>query len=141
MPPPKILARNAGVVVLGLVAGMIVNMAFVILNTSVFFPLPPGTDMNDPVQFKAYLATLPQTAYVLVLVAHVGMSFVGAWVAARLAGSHPMVLALVVGVLSLLAGIGNAMQVPLPTWMYVEFPLYLVVAWLAGRMVTGRKAA
>lgn len=132
--------KNLGAVLLGLVAGLAVNMGLVILNTKVLFPLPPGADMQDPVAFKAYLATLPVTAFVVVLFAHLGQSFVGAWVAARVSASKPMALALVVGVLSLAAGIANATQVPLPTWMSIEFPLYLVVAWVAGALEVRRRA-
>ena len=135
------ILRNIGAVLLGLVAGMAVNMALVILNTKVLFPLPPGTDMNDPASFKAYIEGLPQSAFVVVLFAHLGQSFVGAWLAARVGVTRPMVLALVVGALSLVAGVLNAMQVPMPAWMYVEFPLYLVVAWLAGRIEVKRRAA
>ena len=73
--------------------------------------------------------------------AHLGQSFVGGWVAARLAGSAPMRLALIVGALSLLGGIMNAMSIALPPWMYVEMPLYLVVAWAAGTLEVRRRAA
>ena len=134
------MLRNVGAVVAGLIVGMIVNMAFVMLNGYVLFPMPEGMDMNDSVAMNAYIATLPAHAFILVLVAHFGQAFVGGWVAARLAGSRPMVLALIVGGLSLLGGIMNAMQLDLPTWMYVEFPLYLVCGWFAGRIEVRRRA-
>lgn len=67
---------------------------------------------------NAYVATLPTVAFLPILVAHRGQSFVGGWVAARLAESHPMHIVLIVGVLSLVGGIANM----------------LVVAWLAGRI-------
>ncbi|MCA9712732.1 MAG: hypothetical protein KDK70_43285, partial [Myxococcales bacterium] len=64
----------------------------------------------------------------------------GGWTAARLGASRPMVLAMIVGVVSLVGGIMNMMQLDLPTWMVVELPLYLVVAWLAGRLEHRRRA-
>ena len=77
----------------------------------------------------------------MVLVAHLGQSFVGGWVAARLSSSHAMALAMIIGVLSLAGGIANMVQIPGPTWLMIELPLYLVVAWLAGRIELKRRAA
>lgn len=48
---------------------------------------------------------------------------------------------MIVGVLSLAGGIMNAIQLSTPTWTWFEMPLYLCVAWLAGRMVTRSRAA
>ncbi len=134
------MARNVVAVISGLVVGMAVNMALVLLNAFVLFPMPEGTDMNDPEEFAAYIATLPTAAFLVVLVAHLGQSFVGAWVAARIGASRPMLLAMIVGVLSLAGGIVNMLQVEGPAWPYVELPLYLVVAWLAGRLELERRA-
>lgn len=135
------MIRNVLAVLAGLAAGMVTNMALVMLNAYVLFPMPAGIDMNDPVQMNAYIAPLPATAFILVLAAHLGQSFVGGWTAARLGASKPMLLAMIIGVLSLIGGIMNMMQLDLPTWMYVEIPLYLVTAWLAGRMELKRRAS
>jgi hypothetical protein len=135
------MLRNVGAVLVGLIVGMVVNMAFVMINAYVLFPMPEGLDMNDTVAFGAYIKTLPGQAFILVLFAHLGQSFVGAWLAARLSKSWTMALALLIGVLSLVGGIVNAMQIPLPTWLYIEFPLYLVVAWAAGNIELKRRAA
>jgi hypothetical protein len=89
---------------------------------------------------NAYVATLPFTTFQVVLVAHLGQSFFGGWAAARLAGSRPLPLAMIVGVLSLAGGVMNMMTIKGPTWMYIELPLYLVVAWAAGRLELRRRA-
>ena len=135
------MIRNVLAVLAGLAAGMVTNMALIMLNAYVLFPMPEGIDMNDPVQMNAYIAPLPATAFILVLAAHLGQSFVGGWTAARLGASRPMLLAMIIGVLTLAGGIMNMMQLELPSWMYVEIPLYLVVAWLAGRIEIKRRAA
>ncbi len=135
------MIRNFIAVIVGLFAGMVVNMALVMLNGYVLFPMPEGTDMNDTEQMNAYVATLPTLAFFVILAAHLGQAFAGGWVAARLGSSRPMLLALIVGVLSLAGGIMNMLMIEGPTWMYIELPLYLVVAWLAGRMEVGRRAA
>ena len=135
------MGRNIAAVLAGLVVGMIVNMAFVMLNSYVLFPMPEGTTFEDPALFGAYIETLPTAAFLVVLVAHLGQSFVGGWVAARLSSSHAMALAMIIGVLSLAGGIANMVQIPGPTWLMIELPLYLVVAWLAGRIELKRRAA
>ncbi len=126
---------NTVAVVVGLAVGMAVNMGLVILNTAVLFPMPDGVDMNNPEQFNAYLASLPATAFLVVLAAHLGQSFVGGWVAARLGKSRPILLALIVGGFSLAGGIINMMTIEHPPWLAVELPLYLLVAWVAGWLV------
>lgn len=134
------MLRNIGAVLAGMVAGSLVNMALILLNSFVLFPMPPGTHFNTPEQVSAYLATLPAVAFVVVMLAHLGQSFVGGWVAARLGGSQPMMLALIVGAFSLLGGILNMMSIRGPAWTYIELPLYLVVAWAAGRIEQNRRA-
>lgn len=134
------MLRNVLAVVLGLCAGMAFNMGISQLNMMVLYPMPAGMDWNDAAKVSAYIGALPTAAFVVVLVAHLGQAFVGGWVAARVGASKPVLLALTIGVLSLAAGIANAMQIPMPKWMYIEMPLYLAVAWLAGRLEEARRA-
>jgi MFS family permease len=133
--------RNIVAVVVGLAAGMAVNMSLVMLNAYVLFPMPEGMDMNDPEQMNAWVATLPTAAFFVVIAAHLGQSFVGGWVAARLGSSRPMLLAMIVGLASLAGGIMSMMSIKGPAWLVIELPLYLVVAWLAGRMEINRRLA
>ena len=134
------MLRNIAAVIAGLVVGMIVNLALIQLNT-VFFPLPDGVDMTNTAQMKDAIQEMPAAAWILVFAAHLGQAFVGGWVAARFGASHRMMLAMIVGVLSLAGGIANAVMLSTPAWTWIEVPLYLVVAWLAGRMVLSRRAA
>ncbi len=120
---------------------MAVNMSLVMLNARVLFPMPEGTDMNNPEQLNAWVATLPTAAFFVVIAAHLGQSFVGGWVAARLGSSRPMLLAMIVGLASLAGGVMSMMSIKGPAWLVVELPLYLVVAWLAGRMEINRRLA
>jgi hypothetical protein len=118
---------------------MIVNLALVQLNT-VFFPLPEGVTMSDTAQMKDAIQDMPPAAWILVLAAHLGQAFVGGWFAARIGGSRHMMLAMIVGLLSLAGGIANAVMLSTPVWTWIEMPFYLVVAWLAGRMELARRA-
>ena len=133
------MLRNIAAVIAGLVVGMIVNLALIQLNT-VFFPLPDGVDMTNTAQLKDAVQGMPAAAWILVIAAHLGQAFVGGWVAARLGASRWMMLAMIVGVLSLAGGIANAVMLSVPAWVWIETPFYLVAAWLAGRMELARRA-
>lgn len=134
------MARNIIAVIAGLAVGMVVNMALILLNSYVLYPMPEGMDMQDTEQMNAYIRTLPTAAFFVVLAAHLGQAFVGGWTAARLGASKPMVLAMIVGVLSLAGGVYNLINLDGPKWLAIELPLYLVLAWLAGRIEVKRRA-
>ena len=51
-----------------------------------------------------------------------------------------MVLALLVGVCSLMGGIMAMTMIPGTPWLMIELPLYLVVAWLGGGLEERRRA-
>ena len=128
------MLRTIGAVILGLIVGMIVNMLILQIN-SLFFPLPENVDPTDYEALKTAMQSQPALAWIGVMAAHLGQAFVGGWVAARMGISRPVLLALIVGGLSLAGGIANAVMLSTPAWTWIEMPLYLVVAWLAGKQV------
>jgi hypothetical protein len=131
--------RNTGAVILGLIVGMVVNLLIVQIN-ALFFPLPEGVDPADYEALKAVMPSQPAAAWIGIIAAHLGQAFVGGWVAARLGVSRPVLLAMIVGALSLAGGIANAVMLSPPAWTLIEMPLYLVVAWLAGKQVEKSRA-
>ena len=131
---------NTGAVVAGLIVGSLLNFALVQLNL-MLFPLPEGLDLTDYAAVGEAVRDMPASAWILVFAAHLGQAFVGGWVAARLGASKPVLLALIVGLLTLVGGVFNAIAVSTPAWTWIEMPLYLVVAWLAGRLEEKRRAA
>ena len=122
---------NTLAVVIGLAAGMAVNMALILLNSKVLYPAPDGLDFKDKAGFQAYVDTLPAPAFLVVMAAHLGQAFVGGLVAAWLCESHPVPLALGIGGVSLLGGVMMMRTVKGPKWMLIELPLYLVLAYVA----------
>jgi hypothetical protein len=134
------MLRNIGAVIAGIIAGSVINMGFIMLNSYVLFPMPEGMDMNDPAQFKTYIATLPVLAFFVVLVAHQGQALVGGWVAARI-GSKPMVLSMIIGVLTLLGVVYNQITLDAPLWMWIDAPLCIVSAWFVANIELKRRAA
>jgi hypothetical protein len=72
------LLRNIGAVVAGLAVGMAVNMLLVMLS-GLLDPMPEGLDFSDQAGMAKFMATLPVTAFLIILLAHLVQSFVGAW--------------------------------------------------------------
>ena len=126
--------RDIIAVLVGWIVGMAANRAFVFLSVALY-PMPDGVTFEDKEGFAVYVETLPRVAFLIVLVAHLSQAFFGALVAAKISRKRPMVVAMIIGVLSLIGGYINMQSIPLPTWMWIEMPLYLVFAWLAAYLV------
>ena len=131
------MLRNIIAVIVGLLTGMIVHMALLFLNTTIF-PLPEGISMMDPEASKdpafiAYVANMPAMGYIGVMIAHLSQTFIGGLVVGRMARSHHIVLAMVIGVLTLIGGVVNLIDLPHPWWMWLEVPLYLITAWYGAK--------
>lgn len=132
------MIRNIAAVFVGLIVGMIANMAIVQLDV-MLYPMPDGVTFEDTEGVAAYISTLPLLALLPVMVAHLGQAFVGGWVAAFISSRHSMVVAMIVGVLSMLGGIANMFMMTLPPWMWIEVPLYLVAACAAATLELKRR--
>lgn len=128
------MLRNVGAVLAGLVVGSICNM-LVLQGSLVLYPMPEGVTYADQEAFKAYVAGLPGTAFLIVMLAHLAQAFVGGWLAARLGTRAPLVLAMIVAGLTAVGGVVNLVQLPGPAWMWVELPLYFAAGWGAARLV------
>ena len=127
------MLRDLLAVVLGMLAGMAVNMTFVLLALFLH-PMPEGVDFSDKEAMPAYFAGIPAVGFVIILIAHLGQAFFGGLVAALISRDRPRSMALVIGGLSLIAGVINLIDLPHPTWMWLEVPCYLLAAWYAASL-------
>ncbi|NCF55898.1 MAG: hypothetical protein GWP41_06485 [Planctomycetia bacterium] len=127
-------------VIVGLIVGMACNLALVEVNF-IFYPPPADLSMGDTEGFRQYMSTLPLTAYFIPILAHLSQAFVGAFVAARICISQPLLPAMIVGSLSLLGGIINALILPVPIWMWAEMPFYLILSRYAAKLIMQRQPA
>jgi hypothetical protein len=129
--------RNILAVVAGLFVGSAVNMGLIMIGPSVI-PPPAGLDMTTPEGLKAAMPLLEARHFIFPFLAHALGTLVGAWLAAKLGGSHQMRLALGIGVLFLLGGIAAARMVPAPGWFIAldliaaYLPMAALGGWLAG---------
>ena len=132
-------------IAIGIFVGMLCNMGIGLANTLIF-PMPEGMSFSDAFNektqqaFIGWLESLPQSAFLLVLVAHLSQAFIGGLVAGFISKKHVRVAAMVVGCVTLLSGFINMMTVPAPIWLWIEMPLYIVCAWWAGNLAKSLKS-
>lgn len=125
----------------GLVAGAGLNVAIVGISTALY-PPPPDLDPEDVAAIGAYVAGLPAGAFLIVLAGHFVGTLFGAWLAARLAGRTPALVAGVVAAVFLAAGIANLTSIPHPPWFQVvDLLAYPAAGWLAARVAARMLAA
>ena len=135
------MLQNFGALLVGIIVGSVANIALISLNGLVLFPPPEGTDLTDPAQLRAYMSALPTAAYLVAMAAHLAQAFLGGWVAARLSATTPVVVAGIVGVLTLAGTVWNFFDLGAPLWTAIEFPLDVLVALGAGEIERRRRGA
>jgi hypothetical protein len=135
----KPLFRNVLAVVGGILVGGTVNMALVFAGPHIIAP-PAGADVTTMEGLKASLHLFGPQHFVFPFLAHALGTLTGAAVAARLAASRPLMLAMVIGVLYLAGGVANTLTLPGPTWFNAldNVVAYLPMAWLGASLVTRR---
>jgi hypothetical protein len=131
----RLMLRNILGIVVGLILGSVVNMAFVTVSASVVAP-PPGADMTTVEGLTAAMPQLQAKHFVFPFLAHALGTLVAALVAVLIAGSHKVLIALGIGVLFLCGGIAASMMIPAPAW-FIALDLvgaYLPMAWIGAKM-------
>ena len=126
--------KNILAVVLGWLIGSIVNMGLVVTGHSVY-PIE-GVDPNDIEAMAEVMPALGSEYFLFPFLAHALGTLVGAFIAAKIAVTHKMTFALVIGVIFLLGGIWVSTMIPAPTWFTATDLIlaYLPMAWLGGKL-------
>jgi hypothetical protein len=129
---PQIDIRKALSVIAGMVAGFIV-VSIVEAFSSQVFPVPDGLDIKDRADLAWYVSTLPATAFLFVLGAHILGAFVAGFTCVAVSRTGWMMGALFCGGVILAGGIANLFIIPHPTWFrIVDVLVYLPSAWFGG---------
>lgn len=133
------MTRNVLAVVAGVIVGGVVNSGLITVGPMVI-PPPAGVDMTTAEDLQKGIALLEPRHFVFPFLAHALGTLAGAALAAALAGTHRLAMALVVGVVFLAGGIAAANMIPAPAW-FIALDLivaYLPMAWLGHSLVAGR---
>ena len=134
----KTILRNSFAVVVGLVLGGIVNMAFVVAGSYVI-PPPSGVDMSDATSLAAGVHLLAPKHFLFPFLAHGLGTLAGALATYLAATTRRLALAYVIGAFFMAGGIAAAFMIPAPAW-FIAFDIlvaYLPMAWLGTRLGRG----
>ena len=118
-------------VVLGFVAGSLVNMGLIIISGQVIAP-PAGADVATIEGLQASMPLFEPKHFLFPFLAHSLGTLLGALIAGVLAPDRSVLPACIVGALVLAGGIANVVMLPAPAWYSaVDLILaYLPAAWI-----------
>lgn len=135
------IVRNVLAVVAGLVVGSVVNMLLVNIGPSVV-PLPDGADVTTMEGLRDSMKLFTPVNFLFPFLAHALGAFFGAFVAAKIAMSHRMQIALGIGALFLIGGIAAVSMLGGPMWFNVaDLALaYLPMAYLGGALAGANRS-
>lgn len=138
------LVRNVLAVLAGVVVGSVVNISLVNAGPIVV-PLPEGADVSTMEKLQESMALFTPANFLFPFLGHAVGTLAGAFVAAKLAASHPMKLALGIGVFFLVGGIAAIRMIGGPLWFQATDLLaaYIPMGYLGGMLagMTRPKAA
>ena len=129
------IVRNVLAVITGIVLGSVVNMGIINLQYS-FISLPEGVDVTNTESLKSSMHLFEPKHFIFPFLAHAIGTFGGAYLAARIAASHKMNIALGIGIFFLIGGISMVFLIPSPIWFAIlDLSLaYIPMGWLSGRL-------
>lgn len=126
---------NILAVIVGIVAGSIVNMMLVMVG-ALAIPAPAGVDASNLDSIKASIHLFETKHFIFPFLAHAIGTLAGGLVAALIAASSRMVVALVVGAFFLFGGIVASILIPAPTWFVAADMLlaYIPMAFIGWKL-------
>lgn len=129
------IIKNILAVIAGIVVGSFVNMGIIMISGSII-PPPEGADITTMEGLKSSMHLFQPKNFILPFLAHALGTFVGAFLAAKIAGNHKMIFAVVIGVVFLAGGIANVFLLPSPAWFTVLdlVGAYLPMAYFGGKL-------
>lgn len=131
--------KNVLAVVAGILIGGLVNMAIIMMSSSII-PPPEGVDVTTVEGLKEGMQHFKHINFLMPFLAHALGVLAGAFIAAKIAAKQKMTLAFLVGVFFLLGGIANVMMLPSPMWFNLVDLLfaYLPMAWIGGKLAINK---
>ena len=128
--------KNTLAVIIGLFVGSVVNMAIILMSSSVI-PPPKGANVTTMEGLKATIHLFEAKHFIFPFLAHAIGTFAGAATTALIAANNKMKFALAIGAFFLLGGIINVFTLPSPIWYsIIDVVLaYLPMAYFAKKLV------
>ena len=135
------ILRNILAVIAGVFIGGAVNMAIIMVSSSII-PPPEGADLKTMEGLKAAMHLMEPKHFLMPFLAHALGTLVGALIVAAIATKHKMRFALGVSIWFLIGGIINIILLPSPIWFTILDlgAAYLPMGYLAGKFALRKKA-
>lgn len=127
--------KNTLAVIIGLFVGSVVNMAIILMSSSIL-PPPNGADVTTMEGLKATMHLFEPKHFIFPFLAHSIGTFAGAATTALIAANRKTILALAIGSFFLIGGIVNVCTLPSPIWYNITDVVfaYLPMAYLARKV-------
>ena len=131
----KEILKNIAAIIIGLFIGGSVNMG-IIMNSHLVIALPEGTKPGNMDSLVANIHLFEPINFLMPFLAHALGTFVGAFLAAKIATTHQLKFALVIGVIFFYGGIQMSIQLPAPLWFDIADIgfAYIPMAYLGYRL-------
>lgn len=119
----------------GSILGSAINMGLIMISSSII-PPPPGVDNTTMEGLKASMHLFEPKHFIFPFLAHALGTLAGAFIAAKIAASHKLRFAIIIGLVFLAGGITNVVMLPSPLWFSILdlAAAYLPMAWLAWKL-------
>lgn len=128
------MLRRVGAILAGLFAGFVI-VGTIQMISGYLYPPPDDLNFHDKEGILIHMQSLPTMAFVIVILAHVIGTFVGAFISARITDAYKFYFGLFVGALFVVATISNLLMMPHPTWMIgTDILLTIGAAYLGARI-------
>ncbi|VXB99876.1 hypothetical protein [Maribacter litoralis] len=118
--------KNILAVVAGVIVGSMVNMGIVMISGSII-PPPEGGDITTMEGLKSTIHLFEPKHFIFPFLAHALGTLVGAFIAAKIAATRKMLMALLIGLFFLIGGTVNIAMLGGPMWFTA---LDIIVAYL-----------
>ena len=112
----KQILKNIGILILGIIIGMIVNMGLIIIG-GIIFPLSESFDPMNAINWDFKYFIFP-------FLAHSIGTLSGAFIASKLSRNYHIIIPLIVGLYFLSGGIYMVTILPAPIW-FISLDLIL----------------
>ena len=117
----------------GLVVAFVVMMIFEYAN-SFIYPLPADLNIYDPAAVRAFTASLPWTAYILVFLGWVLGAFKAGWVTTYLSKEKTYRLSFLTGAILTILGIINNIAIGHAMFFnLIGLPMFILFTYLGHR--------
>ena len=104
----KLLLKNIGILVVGIIIGMIVNMGLIIIGGT-FFPVPENFEPMNAMNWDLKYFLFP-------FLAHSIGTLSGAFISSKLSKNYHIIIPIIVGLYFLSGGIYMVTILPAPIW-------------------------